>query len=330
MTFCAPTRTSASRTSGTRATYGVVSEDPVRDYLRHIGRTALLTAAQEFELGERMAAGLLAQQQLDESASAGVELTSAQQRELRRTAADGRHAKNHMLEANLRLVVSIAKRYPTPTGMSLLDLVQEGTFGLIRAIEKFDHRRGLKLSTYATWWIKQAIGRALADQGRTIRIPVHVVDVINRVTRTQRNLSQQLGRVATGAEVAAELEMSADKVQEVLRHAREPISLQTPVGEEDDTELGGLIADKGPDPAELVAAGMLRGQLDAVLRTLTGREAEVILLRFGLDRGEARTLEEVGNALGVSRERIRQIEAKAMSKLRQPTRNRALAGMLAS
>ncbi|GAB2677934.1 sigma-70 family RNA polymerase sigma factor [Nocardia goodfellowii] len=319
--FCTTTRRLAPTT-------GSVSEDPIKDYLRAIGRTPLLTAAEEVELAERITAGLRARQELDESAAAGSELDPAARRALRRAAADGEHAKEHMVEANLRLVVSIAKRYPVPTGMSLLDLVQEGTFGLIRAIEKFEPERGLKLSTYATWWIRQAIGRALADQGRTIRIPVHVVEVLNKVTRTQRTLSQQLGRAATSAEIAAELELTTEQVEDVIRHGRTPISLHTPVGEEDDTELGSLLADAAPDPAELVANGQVRGRLDAVLATLSEREREVILLRFGLDRGEPRTLEQVGTALGVSRERIRQLEAKALGKLRQPSRARNLADML--
>ncbi|MEV0340846.1 sigma-70 family RNA polymerase sigma factor [Nocardia sp. NPDC050713] len=305
-----------------------LTEDPVRDYLRHIGRTPLLTSGEEVALAVRIEAGVLAQQRLDESADAGIELTPAARRELRGAAADGLCAKDHMIRANLRLVVSIAKRYPTPTGMSLLDLVQEGTFGLIRAVEKFDHRLGLKLSTYATWWIRQSIGRALADQGRTIRMPVHVVELLNRVNRTRRTLAQHLGREATEAEVAAELEMPVAQVEEVLRHGREPISLHTPVGD-GETEFGGLIPDDAPDPADVVAASMLRGKLDTVLATLTDREREVILLRFGLDRGEGRTLEQVGTALGVSRERVRQLEAKAMGKLRQPPRARRLEGLLA-
>lgn len=319
--------TTHCRTLPTRTALGAVSEDPVRDYLRQIAGTPLLDATQEVALAKRIEAGLLAQRQLDESASAGTELAAEQRRQLRRAAADGLRAKDHMVRANLRLVVSVAKRYPTTAGMSLLDLIQEGTFGLIRAIEKFDHRLGNKLSTYATWWIRQAIGRALADQGRTIRIPVHVGDVLNRVTRAQRTLTQDLGREATPAEVAAALELPIAQVEEMIRLGREPISLHTPIGDED-AELGGLIADDLPDTADLVAQRMLRGSLDTVLATLTDRESEVILLRYGLDRGEPRTLEEVGTALGVSRERIRQIEAKAMTKLRLPSRSRTLAGML--
>ncbi|WP_280235712.1 sigma-70 family RNA polymerase sigma factor [Nocardia cyriacigeorgica] len=316
-TQCLPSRRIAS------PALGIVSDDPIRDFLRGIGRTPLLTAEQEVELAERIEAGVLAQQRLDEA----DQLSPDDRRALRRTAADGARAKAQMIEANLRLVVSIAKRYPTPTGMSLLDLVQEGTFGLIRAIEKFEHRRGLKLSTYATWWIRQAIGRALADQGRTIRIPVHVVDVINRVTRTQRTLSQQLGHDATAAEIAAELEMPESEVTEVLRHAREPVSLHTPIGD-DATEYGVLIPDTAPGPDELATAATIGIQVRAMLGALSDREAEVLTLRYGLDHNEPRTLAEVGAVLGVSRERARQIEAKGLGKLRTPGRAKMLAGML--
>ncbi|MEV6325145.1 sigma-70 family RNA polymerase sigma factor [Nocardia sp. NPDC051787] len=304
---------------------GSVSEDSIKDYLRLIGRTALLTAAQEFELGERIEAGECAARRLENSGDP-VELDARERRELRRRIADGRRAKDHMVEANLRLVVSIAKRYPTPAGMSLLDLIQEGTLGMMRAVEKFDHRRGLKFSTYATWWIKQSIGRALADQGRTIRIPVHVVDVLNRLSRAQRAFAQQQGRAATVAELAAELELSQEKVRELLDVGREPLSLHTPVG--DATEFGELIADTAPDPSDAVAESALRGQLDKVLGSLTEREAEVIALRFGLRGAEPRTLDEVGKTYGVSRERARQIEAKGMAKLRQPARAKALDGLL--
>ncbi|MBL1078126.1 sigma-70 family RNA polymerase sigma factor [Nocardia sp. 2] len=310
------------------ATVSTVSEDAIKDYLRQIGRTELLTAADEHELGERIEAGLLAQQRLDECAAAGIELSATERRELGRAVAAGHRAKDHMVRANLRLVVSIAKRYPTPTGMSLLDLTQEGTFGLMRAVDKFEHRRGLKFSTYATWWIKQSIGRALADQSRTIRIPGHVVEVLNRAVRTQRTLSQQLGRDCTVEELAAELDLPVEQVRETLRHGREPISLHTPIGEEDATEFGELLADRTPDPSVTVTEAALRGQLGKVLRSLPEREAQVIALRYGLDGSEARTLEEVGRVFGVSRERIRQIEAKAMQKMRHPSRTALLEGML--
>ncbi|MEV6774205.1 sigma-70 family RNA polymerase sigma factor [Nocardia sp. NPDC051030] len=308
-----------------------VSEDGIKDYLRAIGRTALLTGEDEYALGERMEAGLLAQQRLDENDendSAASTLTDAERRALQRTAADGRQAKDHMVRANLRLVVSIAKHYPTPTGMSLLDLVQEGTLGLMRAVEKFEHRRGLKFSTYATWWIRQSIGRALADQARTIRIPVHVVEVLNRALRTQRALTQQLGRDVSIEEVAAELDLPAQQVRDVLKHGREPISLYTPVGEDGDGELGALIADSAPDPSVTVTEAALGGQLGRALATLPEREAQVISLRYGLDGYDPRTLEEVGRLFGVSRERIRQIEAKAMQKLRQPARAKVLEDLL--
>ncbi|PXX61487.1 RNA polymerase primary sigma factor [Nocardia tenerifensis] len=311
------TKYCAARLSGT------VSEDPIKDYLRLIARTPLLTAAQEVELGMQIEAGALAAQQLADE----TDLDPVQRRELRRAVADGQRAKDYMVEANLRLVVSIAKRYPTPAGLSLLDLVQEGTLGMMRAVEKFDHRRGLKFSTYATWWIKQGIGRALADQGRTIRIPVHVVEVLNRLTRARRDLTQRLGREATAEELAVELDLTPDKVRELLDHAREPFSLHTPVGD-DAAEFGELLADPGPDPAETALASATRGLLDRVLAGLTEREAEVIAQRFGLDGAEPKSLEEVGKAYGVSRERARQIEAKGLAKLRQPRRVKALEGLL--
>ncbi|MFC9435496.1 sigma-70 family RNA polymerase sigma factor [Nocardia sp. NPDC057030] len=300
---------------------GTVSDDPVRDYLRLIARTPLLTATQEVELAERIEAGVLAAEELATAAP-------ADQRALRRRIADGRRAKDHMIEANLRLVVSIAKRYPTPVGISLLDLVQEGTLGMIRAVEKFDHHRGLKFSTYATWWIKQGISRALADQGRTIRIPVHVVEVLNRVTRTRRALTQRLGRDVSVAELAAELDLTPDKVREVLDHAREPISLHTPVGADDTAEFGELLADTAPDPAETALATLTRRRLAEVLAGLSDREARVIALRFGLDGGDPKTLDEVGKAYGFSRERARQIEAKGMARLRRPGSVKALEGLL--
>ncbi|GAT70122.1 DNA-directed RNA polymerase sigma-70 factor [Planomonospora sphaerica] len=304
---------------------GAVDVDPVKDYLRQIGRTPLLTAEQEVELGRRIEAGARAQERLD---AEGGGPAPAERWELERLAAEGRRARDHMVEANLRLVVSIARRYAAAGAMPLLDLVQEGTIGMMRAVEKFDHRRGLKFSTYATWWIKQAVGRALADQSRTVRLPAHVVEVLNRVNRARRAMRQHLGREATSEELAAELDLTPEKVEELLRHAREPISLHTPVGDDDGAELGDLIEDDAQDPADAVVSSSLRGQLDAALETLTEREADVISLRYGLADGEARTLEEIGRRLGVTRERIRQIESAGMRKLRHPARTRALADLL--
>ncbi|MGW6124007.1 sigma-70 family RNA polymerase sigma factor [Nocardia sp. NPDC055165] len=300
-----------------------VTADPIRDYLSAIGRTPLLTAEQEYALGARIAAGATARAEID---AAGAELTAARRELLRRTELDGLRAKDHMVRANLRLVVSIARRFPTNTGMSLLDLIQEGTLGLIRAVEKFDHERGLKLSTYATFWIRQSIGRALTDQGRTIRLPSNVADVLHRVIRVRRELAHQLGRAATTEELAAGADLTVAQVAAVLRHEAEPVSLHAPVGE--DTDLGSLLPDTTPMPAEVVAARMLGGYVEAALAGLTERESAVIRLRFGLDRGEGRTLEEVGSALGFSRERARQIEAKAMIKLRKPACTRTLTGLL--
>lgn len=326
MTVTTAARTTAGSPDTGRMT---LSEDSIRDYLRRIGGTPLLTAADEYALGERIEAGVLARQRLDEADSAGTEFSAAERRELLRAITGGQQAKDHMVRANLRLVVSIAKRYPPATGMSMLDLVQEGTLGLMHAIDKFEHRRGLKLSTYATWWIKQSIGRALGERGRAVRLPSHVVEVLNRVLRTERALSQRLGRAATAEELAAELELPVTQVRELLGHAREPISLHTPIGEDDNADLGSLLADPGPDPAVAVTDGALGGQLRRVLAGLPEREAQVIALRYGLDGdAEPRTLEEVGRIFGVSRERVRQIEAKAMQKLRQPARTRALEGML--
>ncbi|WP_230883999.1 sigma-70 family RNA polymerase sigma factor [Planomonospora sp. ID82291] len=308
-----------------RPANGAVDVDPIKDYLRQIGRTPLLTAEQEVELGERIEAGTLAREHL---AAAGDALSPAGRRELERRVADGRRARDHMVEANLRLVVSIARRYAAAGGMPLLDLVQEGTIGMMRAVEKFDHRRGLKFSTYATWWIKQAVGRALADQSRTVRLPAHVVEVLNRVTRLRREMSQTLGREATPEELAAGLGLTSEKVEELLRHAREPVSLHLRLGDDGDAELGDLIEDDAPDPADTVAAASLRGRLAAVLATLTEREADVIALRYGLADGETRTLEQIGRRFGVTRERVRQIESAGMRKLRHPARTRALADLL--
>ncbi|MGW5574902.1 sigma-70 family RNA polymerase sigma factor [Nocardia thailandica] len=303
-----------------------VSADPISDYLTTIGRTALLTPEEEHALAECVAAGAEARRALDESAAAGTALGAQERRALLRAEAEGRRAADHMVRANLRLVVSIARRFPTDAGLSLLDLVQEGTVGLIRAVAKFDPRRGVKLSTYATYWIRQAIGRALSEQGRTIRLPAHVAEVLHRLIRTRVRLEQELGRPASAAELAAALELPVERVDALLRHEQRPASLHTTVGE--DGELGDLIADPAPGPAERVAEAMLPDRVAAALSVLTEREAQVIRLRFGLEEGEARTLDEIGGRLGVSRERIRQIEAKAMTKLRRPTCTRALADLL--
>ncbi|GAA0943824.1 sigma-70 family RNA polymerase sigma factor [Actinocorallia libanotica] len=297
--------------------------DPVRDYLREIGRTPLLTAEQEVELGERIEAGVRARHRLD-----AEELTAAERSELEEIAADGERARDHMIRANLRLVVSIAKRYAVGEGLPLLDLVQEGTIGMMRAVEKFDHRRGFKFSTYATWWIKQAIGRALADQSRTIRLPAHLVEVLNRVSRTRRSLLSEQGREPTPAEIAAVLDLPVEKVEQVLRHDVPPASLHTPLAEDGGAELGDLVPDEAPGPADEVAASLLRHYLDTALATLTEREAAVISQRFGLDDDRPKTLDEIGRGYGLTRERIRQIERQGMRKLRHPDRTRALADLL--
>ncbi|MFI5503691.1 RNA polymerase sigma factor RpoD/SigA [Nocardia asteroides] len=303
-----------------------VTADSVRDYLTAIARTPLLTAEQEHALGTRIAAGVAARAELDENAATGIEPSAERRAQLRRAEVDGLRAKDHMVRANLRLVVSIARRFPTTTGMSLLDLIQEGTLGLIRAVEKFDHTRGLKLSTYATYWIRQSIGRALTDQGRTIRLPSNVAEVLHRVVRARRELTHRLGRAATVEELATAAELTVGQVEAMLRYEAEPVSLHAPIGE--DTELGALLPDTAPAPGDVVADRMLRGYVDTALAALTERESAVIRLRFGLDRGEGRTLEEVGAALGLSRERARQIEAKALTKLRRPACTRTLAGLL--
>ena len=306
-----------------RATVNLV--DPMKDYLSRIGRTALLTAEQEVDLAKRIEAGLFARERLE---TLRDDLSLQDKEDLEWIAADGAHAKEHRVEANLRLVVSLAKRY-MGHGLPLGDLVQEGNLGLIRAVEKFEYRRGLKFSTYAVWWIKQAISRALADQSRTIRIPVHVVEVLNRMTRVRRRMMQEFGREPTAQELAVELDVTPQKVEWLRRQAREPLSLHTPLGEDGDGELGDVIEDPdGGDPADVVASSMLRGRLDAVLETLTEREAGVISMRFGLSGGEPKTLEEVGRVFGVTRERIRQIESKGMHKLRHPSRRETLADLL--
>jgi RNA polymerase primary sigma factor len=294
--------------------------DPVKDYLRLIGRTPLLNAIQEVDLAKRIEAGVFAQQKLDNGRTLGERL----RRDLRHIAADGARAKNHMLEANLRLVVSQAKRY-TGRGMPFLDLIQEGNLGLIRAVEKFDYTKGYKFSTYATWWIKQAITRAMADQSRTIRVPVHMVEIINKVLRLRRTMSVDLGREPTHDEIAKELDMTPEKVVEVEKYGREPISLHTPLGEEGDSEFGDLIEDtEAPVADDVVSFKLLQQQLRKVLDTLADRESGVIAMRYGLTDGQPRTLEEIASVYGVTRERIRQIESKTMSKLRHPARSQVL------
>ncbi len=294
--------------------------DPVKDYLKQIGKVPLLNAEQEVELAKRIEAGLFAEEKLAED----VRLNPDQRIDLEWIAEDGRRAKNHLLEANLRLVVSLAKRY-TGRGMLFLDLIQEGNLGLIRAVEKFDYTKGYKFSTYATWWIRQAITRAMADQARTIRIPVHMVEVINKLARVQRQMLQDLGREPTPEELAAELDMTPEKVIEVQKYGREPISLHTPLGEDGDSEFGDLIEDsEAIQPGEAVSFTLLQEQLHSVLDTLSEREAGVVSMRFGLTDGQPKTLDEIGKVYGVTRERIRQIESKTMSKLRHPSRSQVL------
>ncbi|MFE4971889.1 RNA polymerase sigma factor [Kitasatospora sp. NPDC056651] len=294
--------------------------DPVKDYLKQIGKVPLLNAEQEVELAKRIEAGLFAEDKL----SAADKLAPKLKRELEIIAEDGRRAKNHLLEANLRLVVSLAKRY-TGRGMLFLDLIQEGNLGLIRAVEKFDYTKGYKFSTYATWWIRQAITRAMADQARTIRIPVHMVEVINKLARVQRQMLQDLGREPTPEELAKELDMTPEKVIEVQKYGREPISLHTPLGEDGDSEFGDLIEDsEAVVPADAVSFTLLQEQLHSVLDTLSEREAGVVSMRFGLTDGQPKTLDEIGKVYGVTRERIRQIESKTMSKLRHPSRSQVL------
>jgi RNA polymerase primary sigma factor len=295
--------------------------DPVKDYLKQIGKVPLLNAGQEVELAKRIEAGLFAEQKLAEGART---LSTDARIDLEWIAEDGTRAKNHLLEANLRLVVSLAKRY-TGRGMLFLDLIQEGNLGLIRAVEKFDYTKGYKFSTYATWWIRQAITRAMADQARTIRLPVHMAEVINKLARAQRQLLQDLGREPTPAELAAELDMTPEKVIEVQKYGREPISLHTPLGEDGDSEFGDLIEDsEAIQPGEAVSFTLLQEQLHSVLDTLSEREAGVVSLRFGLTDGQPKTLDEIGKVYGVTRERIRQIESKTMSKLRHPSRSDVL------
>ena len=299
--------------------------DPVKDYLKQIGRVSLLNAEQEVDLSERIEAGLYAQHLLD---TEGEDMDFKRRRELKWAANDGKKAKDHLLEANLRLVVSLAKRY-TGRGMLFLDLIQEGNLGLIRAVEKFDYTKGYKFSTYATWWIRQAITRAMADQARTIRVPVHMVEVINKLSRVQRQMLQDLGREPTPDELARELDMPVEKVQEVQKYGREPISLHTPLGEDGDSEFGDLIEDTDAiAPSDAVAFSLLQEQFKQVLETLSPREAGVIKMRYGLEDGQPKTLDDIGRVYGVTRERIRQIESKTMSKLRHPSRSQTLRDFL--
>jgi len=298
------------------------TSDPVKDYLKQIGKVPLLNAEQEVELAKRIEAGLFAEEKLGDGRE--KVLRAEARLDLEWIADDGRRAKNHLLEANLRLVVSLAKRY-TGRGMLFLDLIQEGNLGLIRAVEKFDYTKGYKFSTYATWWIRQAITRAMADQARTIRIPVHMVEVINKLARVQRQMLQDLGREPTPEELAAELDMTPEKVIEVQKYGREPISLHTPLGEDGDSEFGDLIEDsEAIQPGEAVSFTLLQEQLHSVLDTLSEREAGVVSMRFGLTDGQPKTLDEIGKVYGVTRERIRQIESKTMSKLRHPSRSQVL------
>ncbi|MGH3961336.1 RNA polymerase sigma factor [Mycobacterium sp.] len=294
--------------------------DPVKDYLKQIGKVPLLNAAMEVELAKRIEAGLFS----DEKLAKGGKISAKVSEEFEWIAADGRRAKNHLLEANLRLVVSLAKRY-TGRGMLFLDLIQEGNLGLIRAVEKFDYTKGYKFSTYATWWIRQAITRAMADQARTIRIPVHMVEVINKLGRIQRELLQDLGREPSPEELAKEMDITPEKVLEIQQYAREPISLDQTIGDEGDSQLGDFIEDSEAVVAvDAVSFTLLQDQLQSVLETLSEREAGVVRLRFGLTDGQPRTLDEIGQVYGVTRERIRQIESKTMSKLRHPSRSQVL------
>ena len=311
---------------------GVSVEDPVRMYLKEIGKVPLLSAEEENELAKKMEAGAVAEEKIsllktrmqESEDDAEKEEIKAEIKELQKEVDWGDDAKKRLAEANLRLVVSIAKRY-VGRGMLFLDLIQEGNLGLIKAVEKFDYRKGYKFSTYATWWIRQAITRAIADQARTIRIPVHMVETINKLIRVSRQLLQELGREPSPEEIAAEMNMPVDRVREILKISQEPVSLETPIGEEEDSHLGDFIKDDNvPVPADAAAFTLLKEQLEEVLGTLTEREQKVLTLRFGLEDGRARTLEEVGKEFNVTRERIRQIEAKALRKLRHPSRSRKL------
>ncbi len=304
------------------------TDDPVRMYLKEIGKVNLLTSDEEIGLAQDMNAGTAAQEQLDELEKAGEEIPQELRRELEKSIKRGERARQRLAEANLRLVVSIAKRY-VGRGMQFLDLIQEGNLGLIKAVEKFDYTKGYKFSTYATWWIRQAITRAIADQARTIRIPVHMVETINKVIRVNRQLLQELGHDPTAEETAEEMNMPVERVREILKIAQEPVSLETPIGEEEDSHLGDFIPDEdASEPAEAASFTLLKEQLVEVLSTLTPREEKVLKLRFGIEDGRTRTLEEVGKEFNVTRERIRQIEAKALRKLRHPSRSKKLKDFL--
>ena len=318
------TTRSRSRTRGIDASTVMLTGDPVRMYLKEIGKVDLLTAAEEVDLAMKIEAGLDAADKLEQQEAGEIELTRAEMRRLMRVEQVGLDAKQALISANLRLVVSIAKRY-VGRGMLFLDLIQEGNLGLIRAVEKFDYEKGFKFSTYATWWIRQAITRAIADQARTIRIPVHMVETINKLVRVQRQLLQDLGRDPTPEEIGAEMDMSADRVREIQKISQEPVSLETPIGEEEDSQLGDFIEDaQAVVPADAASFSMLQEQLTQVLDGLAERERKVIELRFGLVDGHPRTLEEVGREFGVTRERIRQIESKTLAKLRHPSRSSKL------
>ena len=304
------------------------TDDPVRMYLKEIGKVSLLSADEEISLATAMSAGVEAQQKLDEAEKNGTELSVEELKALKTAVKKGERSKQRLAEANLRLVVSIAKRY-VGRGMLFLDLIQEGNLGLIKAVEKFDYTKGYKFSTYATWWIRQAITRAIADQARTIRIPVHMVETINKVIRVSRQLLQELGHDPSPEEIAAEMDMPVDKVREILKIAQEPVSLETPIGEEEDSHLGDFIPDEGAsEPSEAASFTLLQEQLVDVLSTLTPREEKVLKLRFGIEDGRPRTLEEVGKEFTVTRERIRQLEAKALRKLRHPSRSKKLKDFL--
>ena len=323
-----PKRSSRARARRSDTTTVMLTGDPVRMYLKEIGKVDLLTASEEVHLAMKIEAGTAASQKLEDFEDGLIELNRAEQRRLMRIESVGLDAKQQLISANLRLVVSIAKRY-VGRGMLFLDLIQEGNLGLIRAVEKFDYTKGFKFSTYATWWIRQAITRAIADQARTIRIPVHMVETINKLIRIQRQLLQDLGREPLPEEIGAEMDMPTEKVRNILKIAQEPVSLETPIGEEDDSHLGDFIEDQdATSPADHAAYEMMKKQLENVLDTLTDLEENVLRLRFGLDDGRTRTLEEVGKVFGVTRERIRQIEAKALRKLRHPSRSKQLKDFL--